>query len=193
VVASSADLGAVPQVTQPRTQVFHDGFDGPSTFTTTRESAASGTLTTALVSGSFRMQVEGVGESYTAWVSTAVRRGGQTWEVSTTQGSSQGACGVYVTDGSSQLTATVDDSGAGTLAWFSQSGNTHNEPFAVPPELTGELAMIDDHGVIAVLVAGRRVATVVDPSLGPPTAVGFASHGDRASCDYDDIAVTTAP
>jgi hypothetical protein len=193
-VSSAADLGAVPPVAEPGTQVFHDGFEGPTTFATRREPAASGALTTTLVSGSYRMQVEGVGESYTAWVSTAVRATGGAWEVSTTQGSSQGACGIYVTDGSSQLTATVDhDSGAGTLAWFSRSGNTHNEPFTVPRELAGELSLVDDHGVVAVVVAGRRVATVIDPSLGSPTAAGFASHGDRASCDYGDITVTTAP
>ena len=119
---------------------------------------------------------------------------GATWAVSTTQGRSRGACGLYVTDGATQVTVTLDrDAATGTLAWFNQVGNTHNEPFTIPVGTAGELSLVDDGGVLAVLLGGRRVATVVDPVLRPPTGVGVATHGDAASCDFDDITLTTAP
>ncbi len=41
--------------------------------------------------------------------------------------------------------------------------------------------------------AADGVATVVDPALRPPTGVGVATHGDAASCDFDDITLTTTP
>ena len=44
-----------------------------------------------------------------------------------------------------------------------------------------------------MLLGGRRVATVVDPSIGAPTAIGVATRGDGATCEYDDIIVATAP
>jgi mRNA-degrading endonuclease toxin of MazEF toxin-antitoxin module len=72
-------------------------------------------------------------------------------------------------------------------------GKTHNEPFTIPVGTAGELSLVDDGGVLAVLIGGRRVATVVDPVLRPPTAIGVATHGDAASCDFDDITLTTAP
>ena len=86
----------------------------------------------------------------------------------TTQGRSRGECGLYVTDGATQVTVTLDrDAASGTLAWFSQVGNTHNEPFTIPVGAAGELSLVDDGGVLAVLLGGRRVATVVDAGAAP--------------------------
>ena len=68
-----------------------------------------------------------------------------------------------------------------------------NETFPLPPGLVGELTLVHDQGVVAVLLGGRRLATVSDPTLRAPTQAGLATHGDTASCDYDDVTVTTAP
>lgn len=193
-VATAADVGAVPEVTMPRTAVFEDGFEGSTRFATGRETAGTGTRTASLAGGSFRLQVEGVGAGYTGWLTAPVQGVQRAWEVSATQGDSQGACGIYASDGSTQLTVTVDrTAGTGTLAWFTRTAQDHDEPFTVPPGLTGELSLVDDHGILAVLVGGRRVATVTDPAVGPLTLVGLATQGDRASCAYDDLTVTTGP
>ena len=134
------------------------------------------------------------GEGYTAWVTVPIEGAGETWSVSATQGRSRGECGIYANDGLTQLAVTIDrDAGSGTLAWFGKVGNTHNETFPVPPGLIGELTLVDDQGVIAVLVGGRRLATVTDPTLRAPSRAGVATHGDTASCDFDDVTVTTAP
>ena len=119
---------------------------------------------------------------------------GETWSVAVTQGRARGECGLYAGDGSSQLTVTVDrDAGTGTMGWFSKFGSTHTETFTVPVGSSGDLTLVDDKGVVAVLMGGRRLATVVDPVMRAPTSVGVATRGDTASCDYDDITLTTAP
>jgi WD40 repeat protein len=193
-VSSSADVGALPEVSTPSTVAFQDGFEGQSSFRTGVQQLSTGTVTTELRGGRYRMEVSGVGTGYTAWQSTATSGAGSTWAVRTTQGRSRGQCGLYVTDGATQVTVTLDrDAAGGTLAWFNQVGNTHNEPFTIPVGAAGELSLVDDGGVVAVLLGGRRVATVVDPVLRPPTSIGVATHGDAASCDFDDIALTTAP
>jgi hypothetical protein len=193
-VSSAADIGAVPDVTLPRTTVFQDTFDGASQFGTGEQPASTGTLTTSIKGSRLRMEVAGVGEGYTAWVTVPIEGAGETWSVSATQGRSRGACGVYANDGLTQLAVTVDrDAGTGTLGWFSKVGNTHNETFPVPPGLVGELTLVHDQGVVAVLMGGRRLATVTDPTLRAPTRIGVATHGDTASCDYDDVTVATAP
>ena len=193
-VSSSADVGSVPEVSTPSTVVFQDTFEGATSFRTGEQQLSTGTVTTEIKGGRYRMEVSGVGVGYTAWQSTPTSGAGATWAVSTTQGRSRGECGLYVTDGSTQVTVTLDrDAASGTLAWFSQVGNTHNEPFTIPVGTAGELSLVDDGGVLAVLLGGRRVATVVDPALRPPTGVGVATHGDAASCDFDDITLTTAP
>ncbi len=193
-VSSAADIGSVPQVGNPRTVVFQDTFEGPSTFPTEEKKLSTGTVTTSIRSGRYRMEAAGVGAGYTAWQSAPATGAGDTWAVTVTQGRSRGECGLYLTDGTTQLTVTLDrDTAAGTIAWFSQVGNTHNEPFTVPLGASGELTVVDDRGVLAVLLGGRRIATVVDPAVRPPTSVGVATHGDAASCDYDDITLTTAP
>ncbi len=105
---------------------------------------------------------------------------GATWAVGGTQGRTRGECGLYVTDGTTQVTVTLDrDAGSGTLGWFSKLGNTHNEPFTVPAGPASELALVDDQGVIAVLLGGRRVATVVDPVLRPPTGSAWPPTATR--------------
>ena len=167
-VSSSADVGSVPEVSTPSTVAFQDTFEGASSFPTGEQQLSTGTITTEIRGGRYRMEVSGVGVGYTAWQSTATSGAGATWAVSATQGRSRGQCGLYVTDGTSQVTVTLDrDAASGTLAWFSQVGNTHNEPFTIPVGAAGELSLVDDGGVLAVLLGGRRVATVVDPALGP--------------------------
>ena len=193
-VSSSADVGTLPQVSTPATVAFQDTFDGPSSFSTGQQQLSTGTVTTEIRGGRYRMEVSGVGVGYTAWQSAATSGAGDTWAVSTTQGRSRGQCGLYVTDGAAQVTVTLDrDAATGTLAWFNQVGNTHNEPFTIPVGTSGDLSLVDDRGVMAVLLGGRRVATVVDPVLRPPTGIGVATYGDAASCDFDDITLTTAP
>jgi WD40 repeat protein len=192
-VSSSADVGSLPEVSTPSTVAFQDTFDGPSSFRTGEQQLSTGTVTTGIKGGRYRMEVNGVGAGYTAWQSTATSGAGDTWAVSTTQGRNRGECGLYVTDGAAQVTVTLDrDAASGILAWFSKVGNTHNEPFTIPVGTAGELSLVDDGGVLAVLIGGRRVATVVDPVLRPPTGIGVATHGDAASCDFDDITLTTA-
>jgi hypothetical protein len=192
--SSSADVGSVPQVSTPSAVAFQDTFDGASSFRTGQQQLSTGTVTTEIRGGRYRMEVSGVGVGYTAWQSTATSGAGATWAVSTTQGRIRGQCGLYVTDGGTQVTVTLDrDAASGTLAWFSRVGNTHNEPFTIPVGASGELSLVDDRGVLAVLLGGRRLATVADPVLRPPTGIGVATHGDAASCDFDDISLTTAP
>ena len=71
------------------------------------------------------MEVSGVGVGYTAWQSTPTSGAGATWAVSTTQGRSRGQCGLYVTDGSTQVTVTLDrDAATGTLGLV-QPGRQH--------------------------------------------------------------------
>ena len=178
----------------PRTVAFQDTFEGASSFPTGVQQLSTGTLSTEIKGGRYRMEVSGVGVGYTAWQSAATSGAGATWAVSATQGRSRGQCGLYVTDGTTQVTVTLDrDVARGTLAWFNNVGNTHNEPFAIPVGAAGELSLVDDGGVMAVLLGGRRLATVVDPVLRAPTGIGVATHGDVASCDFDDITLTTAP
>jgi len=193
-VSSSADVGSVPQVGTPRTVVLQETFDGESAFVTGEQPVAAGRMSTAVKGSRYRLEVDGVGEGYTSWVTVPVTGAGDTWSVVANQGRSRGECGVYAGDGSTQLTVTVDrDTGTGTMGWFSTFGSTHSESFPVPPGSSGDLALVDDKGVIAVLMGGRRLATVSDPVLKPPTSVGLATRGDSASCDFDDITVTTAP
>jgi hypothetical protein len=193
--STSADIGAVPAVGTPGTVVFQETFDEPSpAFADGVQQLSTGTVTTSAKGGRYRMEVTGVGEDYTAWISAAVTGAGDPWAVSVTPGRTRGACGLYVSDGTTQLAVTLDrDSGSGLVGWFSRLGNTHNEPFTVPATTAGDLELIGDRGVLAVLVGGRRVATVSDASVRPPTTAGVATYGDTASCDVDDITVTTAP
>ena len=118
---------------------------------------------------------------------------GETWAVTVTPGRSRGGCGVTVGDGAIQLVVTLDrETGTGQLGWFSKLGNTHTQTFTLPPDTSGEVTLAGDHGVIAVLLGGRRVTTVSDPTYKIPTSAGFATYGDQASCDADDITVTTS-
>ena len=191
---SSADIGSVPEVGTPGTVVLRETFDGASAFGTGAQPVPTGRVATSVKGGRYRMDVDGVGEGYTAWVTVPVTVGGDTWSVAATQGRARGQCGLYAGDGATQLTLTVDrDAGTGVLAWFNRVGNTHNETFSVPVGSGGELSLVDDGGVLAVVLGGRRVATVADPSIGAPTAIGVATHGDVATCDYDDIVVATTP
>ena len=191
---SSADVGAVPEVGTPGTVVLHETFEGASAFGTGAQPVPAGRVTTSVKGGRYRMEVDGVGEGYTTWVTAPVTVGGDTWSVTATQGRARGQCGLYAGDGATQVTVTVDrDAGTGSLSWFNRVGNTHNEPFSLPVGSGGVLSLVDDAGVLAVLLGGRRLATVSDPSLAAPTAVGLATHGDAASCDFDDLTVATAP
>jgi WD40 repeat protein len=193
-VSSSADIGAVPEVSTPRTVVFRDTFEGSSSFRTGQQQAQSGTVTTSIENGRYRMEAKGVGEDYTAKQFVPASGAGDAWAVVSTQGRTRGQCGLYASDGNTQVTVAVDrDAGTGTMDWFSLLGTTHTEQFTVPAGLAQDLALVDDHGVLAVLVGGRRVSIVEDPVLKPPTEVGVATHGAAATCDYDDLALTTAP
>ena len=193
-VSSSADVGSVPEVTTPGTVVYTDTFEGATSFSTGQQAVSTGQVTTSVKGGRYRMEVAGVGDGYTTWVSVPVSGTGDTWAVTATQGRARGGCGLYATDSVTQVTVTVDrNAGTGTLGWFSKFGNTHNETFTLPAGATGDLSLVDDRGVIAVLLGGRRLATVADAGLRPPTAVGVATHGDTASCDFDDITATTGP
>lgn len=193
--STSADVGAVPPVSTPRTVVLQDTFDSPtSVFTTGEQQLGTGTMTTSIKGSRFRMEVNGVGSGYTAWSTVAVSGLGETWAVTATPGRSRGACGVTVGDGAIQLTVTLDrEAGTGQLSWLSRVGNTHTQEFTLPPDPSGELTLAGDHGVIAVLLGGRRVTTVSDSSYKIPTSAGFVTYGDQASCDVDDISVTTTP
>jgi hypothetical protein len=193
-VSSSANVGTVPEVSIPRTVAFQDTFDDGSSFRVGQQPLQSGTLTTTIKNGRYRVEVSGVGDDYTAKQFVPASGAGDAWAVVTNQGRSRGQCGLYTSDGSTQVAVTLDrDAGTGTMTWFSLVGSTHAEPFTVPAGVAEDLALVDDHGVVAVLVGGRRVLTVADPVLKPPTAIGVATHGDVASCDYDDLTLTTAP
>ena len=92
-----------------------------------------------------------------------------------------------------QVVASVDRAGAtGRLSWFGRLGLADRLDFPLPEGSAGDLALVGDRGVLAVLVGGRRVATVTDPNLGAPTSAGVAVVGDTAGCDFDDVTVTTA-
>jgi hypothetical protein len=187
-------VGAVPEVSTPRTVVFHDSFEGGSTFRVGSQQVESGSVRTSIRNGRYRVEVSGVGEDYTAEQFVPASGAGDAWAVVADQGRSRGRCGLYTSDGTTQLTVTVNrDAGTGTMTWFSLVGSTHTEDFTVPAGLAGDLALVDDHGVLTVVVGGRRVSTVDDPAVESPTAVGVATHGDTASCDYDDLTLTTAP
>jgi hypothetical protein len=119
---------------------------------------------------------------------------GETWAVTVTPGRSRGGCGITVGDGATQLTVALDhDAGTGQLSWFSAVGNVHTQNFTLPPSSSGELSLADDHGVISVLLAGRQVTTVSDATYKPPTSAGIVTYGDEASCDVEDVTVTTSP
>ena len=79
------------------------------------------------------------------------------------------------------------------MGWSSQARQHAHRAVRGARGPAGDVAVVDDQGVVVVLVGGRRVATVVDPVLKPPTSVGVATHGDAASCDYDDLTLTTSP
>jgi hypothetical protein len=193
-VSSSADVGAVPEVTTPRTVAFQDTFEGTTSFRVGPQQVPAGTVTTSVKNGRYRVEVSGVGDDYTARQFVPVSGAAGTWAVVADQGRSRGQCGLYTSDGTNQLAVTLDrDAGTGSMTWFSLIGSTHTEQFSVPAGLAEDLTLVDDHGVLAVSVGGRRVATVDDPVLKPPTAIGVATHGDSASCDYDDLTLSTAP
>ena len=193
-VSTSANIGAVPEVSTPRTVAFRDTFDGATSFRTGQQQVPAGTVTTSLKNGRYRIEVSGVGEGYTARQSVPTSGAGASWAVVADQGRNRGQCGLYTSDGTIQLSVTLDRAaGTGTMGWSTVLGSTHAEQFAVPAGLASDVAVVDDQGVVVVLVGGRRVATVVDPVLKPPTSVGVATHGDAASCDYDDLTLTTSP
>ena len=194
-VSTSSDIGVVPPVGSPRTVAFTDTFDSPaSAFPTGPQPVTSGTMTTSIRGGRYRIEVQGAGADATQARTVPVTGAGDLWAVSATAGRSRGGCGVLVSDGSTKLAATVDqETATGVLGWSNPLGGTHSEPFTLPPGAVGDLALVDDHGILAVLVGGRRVATVTDELLRPPTMVGIATHGDSASCDFDDLTLTTAP
>ncbi len=194
-VSTSADVGAVPPVATPRTVVLQDTFDSPtSAFASGEQQLGTGTLTTSIKGGRFRMEVSGVGAGYTAWSTAPVTGVGETWAVTATPGRSRGGCGVTAGDGAIQLTVQLDrDAGTGLLGWFGRVGITHTQPFTLPPDTSGDLTLAGDHGVIAVLLGGRRVATVSDAEFKIPTTAGFVTYGDQASCDVDEVSVATSP
>ncbi len=193
-VSSSANVGAVPEVSTPRTVAFQDSFEGATSFGVGPQQVPAGTVTTSVKNGRYRIEVGGVGEGYTATQFVPVSGAGSTWAVRADQGRSKGQCGLYTSDGTNQLAVTLDrDAGTGSMTWFSLIGSTHTEQFSAPAGLAEDLTLVDDHGVLAVSVGGRRVATVDDPVLKAPTTLGVATHGDSASCDYDDLTLTTAP
>ena len=123
-VSTSADVGAVPPVGTPRTVVLRETFDAASSlFSTGQQSLATGTVTTSIKGGHYRMEVDGVGAGYTAWMSTAVTGVGDPWAVSVTPGQTLGACGLYMSDGKTQLVVTLDRAtGTGLVGWFNLSG-----------------------------------------------------------------------
>jgi hypothetical protein len=181
-------------VSTPRTVSFQDSFEGTTSFGVGPQQVPAGTVTTSVKNGRYRIEVSGVGDGYTAKQFVPVSGAASTWAVVADQGRSRGQCGLYTSDGTNQLAVTMDrDAGTGSMTWFSLVGSTHTEQFSVPAGLAEDLTLVDDHGVLAVSVGGRRVATVDDPVLKPPSAIGVATHGDSASCDYDDLTLTTAP
>ena len=115
-------------------------------------------------------RLRGVGEGYTAWRHRAGVRGRRDLVGPGHPGRSSGGCGVTASDGSTQLAATVDrDAGTGDIGWFTRLGITAQLDFTVPVGASGDLTLVDDHGVLAVLIGGRRVATVGDTLIGTPT------------------------
>ena len=74
--STSADMGAVPPVSTPRTVVLQDTFDAPtSVFTLGEQTVGTGTMTTSVKGSRYRMEVNGVGSGYTAWSTVPVERG----------------------------------------------------------------------------------------------------------------------
>ena len=69
------------EVSTPRTVAFQDTFDGASSFRTGEQQLATGTVTTEIKGGRYRMEVSGVGAGYTAWQSAATSGAGDTWAV----------------------------------------------------------------------------------------------------------------
>src|SRR5262249_11258981 len=65
-VSSSANIGAVPEVSIPRSVAFRDTFEGTSSFRTGRQQVPSGTVTTSIKNGRYRIEVSGTGADYTA-------------------------------------------------------------------------------------------------------------------------------
>jgi hypothetical protein len=49
------------------------------------------------------------------------------------------------------------------------------------------------HNELAARVKGCLADLGHDPVPGPPSAVDMATHGEAATCDYDDLTLTTAP
>ncbi|HRI98972.1 MAG TPA: WD40 repeat domain-containing protein, partial [Nocardioides sp.] len=123
-VSSAADIGSVPEVSTPGTVVLAETFEGGGTpFGTGQRTVSTGQVTTSVKGGRYRIDVAGVGEAYTTWVSAPVAGTGDTWAVTATQARARGECGLYASDGKTQVTATVDrDAGTGTLAWFGTFG-----------------------------------------------------------------------
>ena len=94
-------------------------------------SSATGTLTTSIKGGRYRMEVSGVGAGYTAW---SVRRGQRRRRHLGGQRhpgrAAAASCGLYAGDGATQV--TVDPRprrGHRELGWFNQVRQHPHEPF----------------------------------------------------------------
>jgi WD40 repeat protein len=193
-VGSSADVNAIPPVATPRTVLLQDTFDSSeSGFPTGEAPAGTGTVNRKIKNGRYRVELSGAGADFTVWSTVPVTGAADAWAVVATPiGGTGGDCGVTVTDGTDQVAVSVDrGGGTGRISWFTRLGLSSSLDFPVPPEADGDLALVGDRGVLAVLVGGRRVATVSDPNLGVPAAAGVAVVGDTATCDFDDVTVTS--
>ena len=192
-VSSSADVGSVPEVSTPSTVVFQDTFEGATSFRTGEQQLSTGTVTTSIKGGRYRMEVEGVGAGYTAWQSTPTSGAGDTWAVSTTQGRAAASA--------ASTSPTAPPRSPSPWTATRAAGRWRGSARSATPTTSRSRSRSEPQASCpwSTTAACWRCSSAADgsrpwrPGLRPPTGVGVATHGDAASCDFDDITLTTAP
>ena len=173
-VSSSADVGSVPEVSTPSTVVFQDTFEGATSFRTGEQQLSTGTITTEIRGGRYRMEVSRRrSRLHRVAVDPDQRRrrhlGGQQPPRAAAAASAACTSPTAPPRSPSPWTATRP---AGPWPGSARSATPTTSRSRCPSAPQASCPWSTTAACIAVLLGGRRVATVVDPALRPPTGVG---------------------
>ena len=175
-VSSAADVGAVPQVSTPRTVVFQDTFDGDTVVPRPGGSRSRPAPSPRRSSrGRYRMDVAGLGDGFTAWQSAPAAGTGDTWALSSTRPAARRVRPLrhrrhHPADRDARPRRGQRDDG------LVQPGRQRPQPSPSRsrPARPASCSLVGDHGVLAVLLGGAGWPRWSDPGL----ARRPGRHGD---------------
>lgn len=189
----------VPVLPPLGSTLLRDDFEGGRTrLALGSDGIGSGRLSRRLVEGRYRMSVTGAGVDYRTWQPVRLDFPADAAQVAVriSPVSGVGGCGLTLGDGAHQVVLNVAADGQGSLTWYATSGSTATNAgqlafSAAATSTARDVALVDDSGMLTVLVGGEEVAQARDDSLQRPVEAGVATFGDTVSCDFDDLVVRT--